>query len=118
MGSTFLLPRLVGFHKAVELALFGDRVYGPEAARIGLINRSVPDGELMEAARQWAERLAAGPTLAIGAIKLALRRNLHGSFRDALHWEAMMQPLIAQTEDAAEGLMAFFQKRKPEFKGG
>jgi len=62
-------------------------------------------------------RLAAGPTLAIGAIKLGLRRGLHGSFRDALHWEAMMQSLMAQTKDAAEGLMAFFQKRKPEFKG-
>jgi enoyl-CoA hydratase/carnithine racemase len=46
-----------------------------------------------------------------------MRRALHGTFRDALHWEAMMQSLAAQTDDAAEGLMAFFQKRKPEFKG-
>jgi len=117
MGSTFLLPRLVGMRKANELAFFGDRIYGPEAAEIGLINRAVPDGELMDAAREWAERLAAGPALAIGAIKLGMRRGLHGTFRDALHWEAMMQSLIAQTEDAAEGLMAFFQKRKPDFKG-
>ena len=117
MGSTFLLPRLVGMRKANELAFFGDRIYGPEAAEIGLINRAVPDGELMDATREWAERLAAGPALAIGAIKLGMRRGLHGTFRDALHWEAMMQSLIAQTEDAAEGLMAFFQKRKPDFKG-
>ncbi len=117
MGSTFLLPRLVGLGKANELAFFGERIYGPEAAEIGLINRAVPDDELMDTAREWAARLATGPTLAIGAIKLGLRRGLHGSFRDALHWEAMMQSLMAQTQDAAEGLLAFFQKRKPEFKG-
>ena len=84
---------------------------------MGLINRAVSDDELMATAHEWAARLAAGPTLALGAIKLGLRRALGGTFRDALHWEAMMQPLIAQTEDAAEGLTAFFQKRKPEFKG-
>jgi 2-(1,2-epoxy-1,2-dihydrophenyl)acetyl-CoA isomerase len=117
MGSTFVLPRLVGLHKAKELAFFGERVYGPQAAEIGLVNRVVPDDALLDSARQWAERLAAGPTLAIGAIKLGLARGLQGSLRDALHWEAMMISLIAQTEDAAEGLMAFFQKRKPEFKG-
>jgi 2-(1,2-epoxy-1,2-dihydrophenyl)acetyl-CoA isomerase len=71
----------------------------------------------METAREWAARLAAGPSLAIGATKLGLRRFLHGTFDDALHWEAMMQSLMAQTEDAMEGVMAFFQKRKPEFKG-
>jgi 2-(1,2-epoxy-1,2-dihydrophenyl)acetyl-CoA isomerase len=117
MGSTFMLPRLVGLRKAHELAFFGERVYGPQAAAIGLVNRAVPDDELMDAAREWAGRLAAGPTLSIGAIKLGMRRALHGTFRDALHWEAMMISLIAQTEDAAEGLTAFFQKRKPEFKG-
>jgi len=117
MGSTFMLPRLVGLRKANELAFFGDRVYGPEAAEIGLANRAVPDDELMGTAQEWATRLAAGPALSIGAIKLGMRRALHSTFRDALHWEAMMISLIAQTEDAAEGLMAFFQKRKPEFKG-
>lgn len=117
MGSTFMVPRLVGLRKAKELAFLGDRVYGPEAAEIGLVNRAVPDDELMDTACEWAARLAAGPTLAIGAIKLGMQRALHGTFRDALHWEAMMISLIAQTEDAAEGLMAFFQKRKPEFKG-
>jgi 2-(1,2-epoxy-1,2-dihydrophenyl)acetyl-CoA isomerase len=117
MGGTFLLPRLVGLHKASELAFFGERVYGPEAAEIGLTNRAVPDGALMDTAREWAARLAAGPTLSIGAMKLGMQRALHGTFRDALHWEAMMLSLIAQTEDAAEGLMAFFQKRTPDFKG-
>jgi 2-(1,2-epoxy-1,2-dihydrophenyl)acetyl-CoA isomerase len=117
MGSTFIVPRLVGLRKAKELAFFGERVYGPEAAEIGLANRAVPDDELMAATREWAARLAAGPALSIGAIKLGMWRSLHTTFRDSLHWEAMMLSLIAQTEDAAEGLMAFFQKREPEFKG-
>jgi 2-(1,2-epoxy-1,2-dihydrophenyl)acetyl-CoA isomerase len=117
MGSTYLLPRLVGLHKANELAFFGERIYGPEAVEMGLANRAIPGNELADTTREWATRLAAGPTLSIGAMKLGMRRALHGSFRDALHWEAMMLSLIAQTEDAAEGLSAFFQKRKPEFKG-
>jgi 2-(1,2-epoxy-1,2-dihydrophenyl)acetyl-CoA isomerase len=117
MGGTYLLPRLVGHHKANELAFFGERVYGPEAVDIGLANRVVPDGELMATAHEWAARLAAGPTLSIGAMKLGMHRAQHGTLRDALHWEAMMLSLIAQTEDAAEGLMAFFQKRKPDFRG-
>jgi len=117
MGSTYLLPRLVGLRKASELAFFGERVYGPEAAAIGLVNRSVPDDELMTTATEWAERLANGPTLSIGAIKLGMRQALHTTFRDAMHWEAMMISLIAQTRDAGEGLAAFFQKRKPDFRG-
>jgi 2-(1,2-epoxy-1,2-dihydrophenyl)acetyl-CoA isomerase len=117
MGMTYMLPRLVGYRKASELALFGERVYGPEALELGLVNRVVSDQELMDATRKWAVRLANGPVLAIGAIKLGLRRALHGSLRDTLYWEAMMLPLIVQTEDASEGLMAFFQKRDPEFKG-
>jgi 2-(1,2-epoxy-1,2-dihydrophenyl)acetyl-CoA isomerase len=117
MGASYLLPRLVGLHKANELAFFGERIYGPQAVEMGLVNRAVPDDELMGTAREWAARLAVGPTLSIGAMKLGMRRALHGTFRDALNSEAMMLSLIAQTEDAAEGLMAFFQKRKPEFKG-
>jgi 2-(1,2-epoxy-1,2-dihydrophenyl)acetyl-CoA isomerase len=117
MGASYMLPRLVGLHKANELAFFGERIYGPEAAGMGLANRAVADEALMDTAGQWAGRLAQGPTLSIGAMKLGMRRGLHGTFRDALHAEAAMLSLIAQTEDAAEGLMAFFQKRKPAFKG-
>jgi 2-(1,2-epoxy-1,2-dihydrophenyl)acetyl-CoA isomerase len=117
MGCTYLLPRLVGLRKAAELALFGDRIPGPEAARIGLINRAVPDGELQDTANEWAARLASGPTVSIGAIKLGLRRALHGTFRDAMHWEAMMISLVSQTGDAVEGATAFVEKRPPEFKG-
>lgn len=117
MGSTYLLPRLVGLRKAKELAFFGERISAEEALAMGLVNRVVPDEALMDSAQEWAEKLAAGATLALGAIKLGMQRALHATYRDTLHWEAMMLALIAQSEDAAEGLMAFFQKRKPKFKG-
>ena len=117
MGSTFLVPRLVGLRKAFELAFFGERIYGPQATELGLANRCVPGEALLPTAREWAARLAAGPTASLGAIKLGMRRALHSTYRDALHWEAMMIALIAQTDDAAEGLTAFFQKRKPAFQG-
>lgn len=117
MGSSFLLPRLVGIHKAKELAFFGERIYGPQAVEMGLINLSVSDGELMDAAKEWAKRLAAGPTLAIGAMKQLIHRGQQGTLSDALQRECNLLSLISQTEDAAEGIMAFFQKREPQFKG-
>ena len=117
MGSTYLLPRLVGLRKAKELAYLGERVPAAEAAEMGLVNRAVPDDQLLPIAQEWAARLAAGPALALGATKLGMQRGLHGTLRDTLHWEAMMIALLFQTEDAAEGLLAFFQKRKPAFKG-
>lgn len=116
MGSTYLLPRLVGLHRANEIALLGDRIPAAEAARMGLINRAVPDDELMDAARAWATCLARGPARAIGAIKSALRRGLDVSFRDSLHRELLLQQQLLQTEDALEGISAYLQKREPEFR--
>ena len=117
MGCSFALPRLVGIHQAKELAFFGERIYAPQAAEMGLINRCVPDGELMDRAQAWALRLAAGPTLAIGAMKQLLYRGQQGTLSDALQHECNLLSLISQTEDAAEGIMAFFQKREPQYKG-
>jgi 2-(1,2-epoxy-1,2-dihydrophenyl)acetyl-CoA isomerase len=117
MGSTFMLARLVGLHKANELAFFGEKISAEEAVKIGLINKSVKDNQLLDAALDWALRLAQGPRLAIGVNKFGLRSALEGTLEDALNREAMMISMIAQTEDAAEGLMAFFQKRDPDFKG-
>jgi 2-(1,2-epoxy-1,2-dihydrophenyl)acetyl-CoA isomerase len=117
MGCSFVLPRLVGTHKAKELAFFGDRIYAPQAAEMGLINRSVPDDELLDVSQEWAERLAAGPTLAIGAMKQLIHRSQQGTLSDALQRETNLLSLVSQTEDAAEWVMAFFQKRAPQFKG-
>jgi 2-(1,2-epoxy-1,2-dihydrophenyl)acetyl-CoA isomerase len=117
MGLTYLLPHLAGLRRANELAFFGERLPAAEAASIGLINRLLPDDDLMEAAREWALRLAQGPTLAIAANKLAMRRALHSTYRQALDWESLALPLIAQSEDLLEGLSAFVQKRDAQFKG-
>jgi len=117
MGTSYILSRLVGPHKAKELAFFGERVYGPQAEEMGLINRCVPDDGLMDIAWQWASRLAKGPSLALGAMKKLIYLGQQSTLRVALEREANMLSLISQTEDASEGIMAFFQKREPEFKG-
>jgi len=117
MGCSFVLPHLLGTHKAKELAFFGERIYAPQAVEMGLINRSVPDEELMDLVLGWASKLASGPTLAIGAMKQLIYRGQQGTLSDALQRETNLLSLISQTEDAAEGITAFFQKREPHFKG-
>ena len=117
LGGTYILPRLVGLHKAMELSFFGTKVSAEDAVRMGLINRAFPDDDLMEGAREWAMRLAQGPSKALGALKLGLRRSIDSTFSDVLHWEAMLQALILQTKDVEEGIKAFLEKRKPEFEG-
>lgn len=117
MGLTYLLPHLGGLRRANELAFFGERLPAAEAVALGLVNRVLPDGDLISAAHEWALRLAQGPTLAIAANKLAMRRALHSSYREALEWESQTLPLVAQSEDLREGLSAFIQKREAQFKG-
>lgn len=117
VAGMYLLPRLVGLHKAKELAFFGERVHGPQAVQLGLANLAVPDGELMRVSREWAARLARGPTRAIGLTKLGMNRGLSMSLGDVLSFEAQSQALVSQTEDAHEGIRAFLEKREPVFKG-
>ena len=115
-GATWMLPRLVGKARAMELMLLGEKLPAKTAAEWGLINRCVPDAELMDAARQYARALAAGPA------SLALTRNLvweslDAAWHEQLEAEAYAQGLAARTEDAREGIMAFAQKRPAAFKG-
>lgn len=117
MGLTYLLPQLAGLRRANELAFFGEKLPAEQAAEMGLINRVLPDEDLKRAAREWALRLAQGPTLALAANKLAMRRALHSSYRTALEWETLALPPVAQSEDLREGLSAFVQKREAQFKG-
>lgn len=117
LGGTYLLPRLVGLHRAKELAFFGDKVYGPQAVELGLANRAVPDGELMITVREWVKRLARGPTRAIGLTRLGMNRGLNMSLRDVLAYEAQAQALATQTQDVREGIQAFLEKREPKFRG-
>jgi len=116
-AGAFLLPRLIGLQKAKELVFFGDDLSADDALRIGLVSKVVPGDQLVVAARDWAERLAAGPTFAIGMSKRLLNRSLESSLDTALEEEAMAQMLVTQSEDTREGMLAFAERRAPQFKG-
>jgi 2-(1,2-epoxy-1,2-dihydrophenyl)acetyl-CoA isomerase len=117
LGGSWLLPRLVGLHKAKELALLGDMLDAKEAERIGIVNRVVPDAELDGFVGDWARRLAAGPPLALQMTKRMLTMGHALSLSEALHQEALAQSVTGASEDTREALRAFFQKREPTFKG-
>src|SRR5206468_5676716 len=108
---------LIGLLKAKELVLLADDVPADEALRLGLCNKVVPRAELEAAARAWGERLARGPTLALGMSKRLLQRAYESGLETCLEEEALAQTLVAESEDMREGVRAFAEKRKPEFKG-
>jgi 2-(1,2-epoxy-1,2-dihydrophenyl)acetyl-CoA isomerase len=116
-AGCWLLPRLVGLRKAKELMLLGDDVPADEALRLGLVNRVVPAAELEAAAGEWATRLAAGPTRALGLMKGLLNRSLDSDRAAALRDEALAQELNMTTHDANEGVAAFVERREPAFRG-
>lgn len=113
-GGSYSLPRLIGVSKALEMMLLGDLVAAEEAARLGLLNRIVPD---LDSAWEIVRRLAAGPPLVMSAIKRAVYGALSSSFDAALEVEVVEQMRLLRTNDCAEGMSAFFQKRPPQFTG-
>ncbi len=116
-GGTWLLPRLVGVGRALEMAFFADPVDAATAERVGLVNRVVPHDDLMPRATEWAVRLAAGPTRAYGLIKRGVNQALATSFSEALEYEARLQEIAGRTEDHREGVAAFLAKRPPVYTG-
>lgn len=116
-GGHWLLPRLVGLHRAKELAFFGEILPAKEAADIGLVNRVVPAGELDATVREWAQRLAALPPINLSIMKRALNRSFETSMAGALEFEAVAQNVSFSSEDTAEAVAAFVEKREPEFRG-
>ncbi|MGO4759092.1 enoyl-CoA hydratase/isomerase family protein, partial [Streptomyces sp. 2MCAF27] len=116
-GGAYLLPRLIGPQRAKELLFFGDSLSAAEAERIGLVNRVVPDGELAKTAREWAERLAAGPTRAIALTKQLVNGSLEADRAAAFAAEAAAQEINMTTADAQEGVRAFAERRAPEYRG-
>lgn len=116
-GGTWLLPRLIGLHRAKEVALFGDILSAAEAERLGLVNRVVPGDELDAVVDDWAARLAAGPPLALSMTKRMLNDSMNRSFEDALEAEGVSQTVNFSTADTAEAISAFLHKRDPRFQG-
>ena len=116
-GGAYLLPRLVGPQRAKELMFFGDSVSAAEAHRIGLVNRVVPAAELAKTAREWAERLAAGPTRALALTKQLVNASLESDRAAAFAAEATAQEINMTTADANEGVAAFVERRDPTYRG-
>jgi 2-(1,2-epoxy-1,2-dihydrophenyl)acetyl-CoA isomerase len=116
-GVTFLLPRVVGLGRAMEMSMLGDAVDAEEAHRIGLVNKVVAEDTLSEEVRNLAGRLATMPTVALGRIKHALYASFETDLETVLEGEAEGQTFCGYTQDHREGVTAFFEKREPTFAG-
>jgi 2-(1,2-epoxy-1,2-dihydrophenyl)acetyl-CoA isomerase len=116
-GGAYLLPRLVGIHRAKELLLLGEDCSAAEADRIGLVNRVVPRAELDQTVEELAAKFVALPTRALSLTKRLVNRSLETSRTQNFDDEAHFQELVVATADSKEGLAAFAEKRSPEFKG-
>jgi len=116
-GGAYLLPRLIGPHRAKELMFFGDSLSAVDAERLGLVNRVVPDAELDKTAREWASRLATGPTRALALTKQLVNASLDADRATAFAAEAAAQEINMTTADAREGVRSFVERRSPEYRG-
>jgi enoyl-CoA hydratase/carnithine racemase len=116
-GGTQRLARLTGPARAKDLVMSGRFVDAEEALRIGLVDRVVPAGEVYEAARALVRPYTSGPLQALRAAKLAVDRGLDMDLDSALAWESQLFAALFATDDKAEGMTAFLEKRKPKFQG-
>ena len=116
-GGAYLLPRVVGFSKAAEMAFTGDQVNATDALACGLVSKVVPDAELMTAAKELAMRIAANPPLAVRATKRLMMQGRDMTLPAILEMSAAMQALAHTTADHREAVTAFLEKRKPVFTG-
>jgi len=116
-GGTQRLPRLVGLGRAMELILTGDFIDAQEAYRIGLVNKVLPQEELMDKATELAKKIASRPPLAVRFAKEAVNRSQEGEAASGFALESYLHALSCTTEDKKEGVSAFLEKRKGKFKG-
>jgi 2-(1,2-epoxy-1,2-dihydrophenyl)acetyl-CoA isomerase len=116
-GSTALVPPLVGKARAFQMAMLGERVSAAQALEWGLVNWVYPDDRLIEEANALVEKMAAGPTRSYASSKQALNQFIYGDLDAQLHLEGELQHQLGRTQDFIEGVMAFGQKREPQFTG-
>ena len=116
-GGCYLLPRLVGLHRAKELMFLGEDCPAAEAERIGLVNRLVPADALDTTVDELATKFLSLPTKAISLTKRLANRSFESSREQSFDDEALFQDLVATTADMGEGIAAFRERRSPEFKG-
>jgi 2-(1,2-epoxy-1,2-dihydrophenyl)acetyl-CoA isomerase len=116
-GSSWFLPRLVGYARAAEMSFTTDPVDASTAERIGLVNRVVPADQLMAEAAALAGKLAKSAPIAMALAKRALNRSLETNLEQALEFEAELQAIAGRSKDYVEGVAAFVEKRPPNFTG-
>lgn len=116
-GSAYFLPRLVGTAKAFELCSTGRKVPAAEALQLGLVNKVAPLAQLDEAVKSYTDYYATAPTQSIGLIKKMLNKSTQASLDEMLEYEAYCQEIAGTSADYKEGVTAFLEKRKAEFKG-
>lgn len=116
-GGAFLFPKFMGLERALKMSLFSEVYTAQQAKELGLVTEVVPDADLMSAARQWAERLAAGPPIAIRITKRMMYKQQSMSLDNALEDAALSTLATNYTGDVKEGIAAFHAKRKPNFQG-
>jgi 2-(1,2-epoxy-1,2-dihydrophenyl)acetyl-CoA isomerase len=116
-GSTWTLPRLIGYARAYEMAITADRIPADKALAWGMVNEVVPAEQLPEVVAAWAGTLATGPTLAYGLTKRAMRQADGQTLEEALAYESYLQEIAGRSDDSREGVQAFVEKREPAFKG-
>jgi len=116
-GGTFSLPRLVGLQRATALMFLSDKIKAEEAERIGLIYKAVEVEDFNNYVADLAERLAKMPTKALGMTKRLINKGLDNSLEEQLTLEGQLQIEASNSADYQEGVNAFLEKRKPEFKG-
>ncbi len=116
-GGTYFLPRLIGFQRASALMMLGDKISAPEAEAMGMIYRSVPDADFPEKVKELAAKLASMPTAGLAYTKKALNHSMRNDLSGQLALEEQLQTKAGSTRDYNEGVSAFLEKRKPEFKG-
>lgn len=116
-GGTQQLSRLIGEKKAKELIFTGDRISAKELAELGLVNKVVPKEKLIDAVKEFLEKIKSKAPLAIAAAKEAINASMEMSFTEGIKYEALLAAQLFGTEDQKEGARAFIEKRKPVWRG-